>query len=204
MVANYGGHLVLLAERCSHGDFQRPMLPSWGFARSSQRVHSCGSTFESKQDPFSVLGVACRSDGWHRYAFVLASKLFLSTASTCYVFFSTQQITWNLSRLFFLSTASPSYVSYAPQQITLETCHLLFLANIPMLCFCNTANTWSLSVTFLVFPDGQVEAGTPFGRWFSPGEAPLPEDETCADMYRTASRVLGRAGYDHYEVGGTQ
>ncbi|CBJ30711.1 coproporphyrinogen III oxidase [Ectocarpus siliculosus] len=48
--------------------------------------------------------------------------------------------------------------------------------------------------------DLQVEAGTPFGRWFSPGEAPLPEDETCADMYRTASGVLGQAGYDHYEI----
>ncbi|CAM9602863.1 unnamed protein product [Ectocarpus sp. 4 AP-2014] len=48
--------------------------------------------------------------------------------------------------------------------------------------------------------DLQVEAGTAFGRWFSPGEAPLPEDETCADMYRTASRVLGQAGYDHYEI----
>lgn len=46
----------------------------------------------------------------------------------------------------------------------------------------------------------QVEAGTPFGKWFTAGEAPLPEDQTCADMYRTASKVLGRAGYDHYEV----
>lgn len=46
----------------------------------------------------------------------------------------------------------------------------------------------------------KVEAGTSFGRWFTAGEAPLPEDDTCADMYRTASRVLGRAGYDHYEV----
>eukprot|EP00752_Nemacystus_decipiens_P017486 g15677.t1 len=48
--------------------------------------------------------------------------------------------------------------------------------------------------------DLQVESGTSFGRWFTAGEAPLPEDDTCADMYRTASRVLGRAGYDHYEI----
>ncbi|CAN0353421.1 unnamed protein product, partial [Scytosiphon promiscuus] len=48
--------------------------------------------------------------------------------------------------------------------------------------------------------DLQVEAGTPFGSWFTPGEAPLPEDQTCADMYRTASKVLGGAGYDHYEI----
>ncbi|CAM9264081.1 unnamed protein product, partial [Hapterophycus canaliculatus] len=48
--------------------------------------------------------------------------------------------------------------------------------------------------------DLQVEAGTRFGSWFTAGEAPLPEDETCADMYRTASKVLGRAGYDHYEI----
>eukprot|EP00903_Cladosiphon_okamuranus_P015355 g14181.t1 len=48
--------------------------------------------------------------------------------------------------------------------------------------------------------DLQVESGTSFGRWFTAGEAPLPEDDICADMYRTASSVLGRAGYDHYEI----
>ena len=45
-----------------------------------------------------------------------------------------------------------------------------------------------------------MEAGTSFGRWYSPGEAPLPQDNACADMYRAASRVLGAAGYEHYEV----
>lgn len=46
----------------------------------------------------------------------------------------------------------------------------------------------------------QVEAGTAFGRWYTAGESPLPQDDTCAAMYRAASRVLGGAGYEHYEV----
>ena len=49
-----------------------------------------------------------------------------------------------------------------------------------------------------------MEAGTSFGRWYSPGEAPLPQDDACAEMYRAASRVLGAAGYEHYEVRRTE
>lgn len=40
----------------------------------------------------------------------------------------------------------------------------------------------------------QVEEGTPFARRYSPGEAPLPSDESAAAMYRQASRALTMAG----------
>ncbi len=48
--------------------------------------------------------------------------------------------------------------------------------------------------------DLQVEARTAFGRWYTPGERPLPSDGEAADMYRAAHAALTAAGYEHYEV----
>ncbi len=48
--------------------------------------------------------------------------------------------------------------------------------------------------------DTIVEAQTPFARQYQPGAAPLPSDETTAQMYRTAQHVLTAAGYGHYEI----
>ena len=48
--------------------------------------------------------------------------------------------------------------------------------------------------------DLQVEEGTPFARWYTPGEGPLPREEDAAEMFRDASRALRDAGYEHYEV----
>ncbi|MEO0408361.1 MAG: radical SAM family heme chaperone HemW [Cyanobacteria bacterium P01_A01_bin.135] len=45
-----------------------------------------------------------------------------------------------------------------------------------------------------------VEPRTAFSRWYSPGEAPLPPEETTARMYRQAQVLLTAAGYEHYEV----
>jgi len=45
-----------------------------------------------------------------------------------------------------------------------------------------------------------VEPVTAFGRWYSPGVAPLPPEETTAQMYRLAQQVLTDAGYQHYEI----
>jgi coproporphyrinogen III oxidase-like Fe-S oxidoreductase len=42
--------------------------------------------------------------------------------------------------------------------------------------------------------DLQVEAGTAFGRWYTPGAQPLPSDDDGADMYRMASSRLSDAG----------
>ena len=46
----------------------------------------------------------------------------------------------------------------------------------------------------------QVEAKTPFARWYEPGSDPLPTDAATADMYRMASHYLQQAGYEHYEI----
>ncbi|KAE8670338.1 WUSCHEL-related homeobox 1 [Hibiscus syriacus] len=48
--------------------------------------------------------------------------------------------------------------------------------------------------------DLQVEQGTKFGTLYTPGEFPLPSDVQSADFYRTASRMLSDAGYNHYEI----
>lgn len=48
--------------------------------------------------------------------------------------------------------------------------------------------------------DLTIEPMTAFGRWYQPGMAPLPTEETTAQMYRLAQQTLTAAGYEHYEV----
>ncbi|KAL8042546.1 hypothetical protein ABFX02_09G059500 [Erythranthe guttata] len=48
--------------------------------------------------------------------------------------------------------------------------------------------------------DLQVEQETKFGVLYTPGEFPLPSENQSAEFYKTASRMLGEAGYDHYEI----
>jgi oxygen-independent coproporphyrinogen-3 oxidase len=48
--------------------------------------------------------------------------------------------------------------------------------------------------------DLQVEPGTAFARWYTPGASPLPAEGDAADMYRTAASALTAAGFEHYEV----
>ena len=63
-----------------------------------------------------------------------------------------------------------------------------------------------------------MEEGTAFGKWYDPGEAPLPSFERAAEVstcgrragrsggltnekyYREASRALRGAGFEHYEI----
>ena len=45
-----------------------------------------------------------------------------------------------------------------------------------------------------------LEPVTAFGKRFQPGETPLPTDENAAQMYRQASILLQKAGYEHYEI----
>jgi oxygen-independent coproporphyrinogen-3 oxidase len=45
-----------------------------------------------------------------------------------------------------------------------------------------------------------LEPVTPFGKRYSPGETPLPDDTLTADLYRIAQAHLTAAGYDHYEI----
>jgi coproporphyrinogen III oxidase-like Fe-S oxidoreductase len=42
--------------------------------------------------------------------------------------------------------------------------------------------------------DLQVEEHTPFAKQYSPGEAPLPSDDSAANMYCQASSTLRAAG----------
>ncbi|CAL5374217.1 unnamed protein product [Camellia sinensis] len=48
--------------------------------------------------------------------------------------------------------------------------------------------------------DLQVERGTKFGILYSPGEFPLPSETQFAEFYKTASRMLSDARYNHYEI----
>lgn len=48
--------------------------------------------------------------------------------------------------------------------------------------------------------DLTIEPMTAFGRRYQPGIAPLPADETTAQMYRLAQKMLTAAGYEHYEI----
>ncbi|KAL3818591.1 hypothetical protein ACJIZ3_004496 [Penstemon smallii] len=48
--------------------------------------------------------------------------------------------------------------------------------------------------------DLQVEKDTKFGVLYTPGEFPLPSENQSAEFYKMASRMLGNAGYDHYEI----
>jgi len=58
----------------------------------------------------------------------------------------------------------------------------------------------ALSPTHLSVYDLIVEPGTAFARHYQPGQAPLPLEDTAAQMYRLAQQRLTAAGYDHYEI----
>ena len=48
--------------------------------------------------------------------------------------------------------------------------------------------------------DLQIEEGTPFGRWYTSGVTPMPQEEDGATMFRDASFILGAENFEHYEV----
>ena len=48
--------------------------------------------------------------------------------------------------------------------------------------------------------DLTIEPGTAFGRYYKPGDRPLPTDETTVKMYRMAQDFLTTAGFEHYEI----
>ncbi len=58
----------------------------------------------------------------------------------------------------------------------------------------------ALQPTHISCYDLIVEAQTPFAKQYQPGDKPLPNDETTAQMYRTAQQILSSAGYEHYEI----
>jgi oxygen-independent coproporphyrinogen-3 oxidase len=58
----------------------------------------------------------------------------------------------------------------------------------------------AITPTHISIYDLTIEPGTPFGRYYKPGDKPLPTDETTVQMYRLAQQVLTSAGYEHYEI----
>ncbi len=58
----------------------------------------------------------------------------------------------------------------------------------------------ALSPQHLSVYDLTIESETAFGRWYQPGDAPLPSDDHTAAFYRLAQATLTAAGYDHYEI----
>jgi len=58
----------------------------------------------------------------------------------------------------------------------------------------------TLSPTHISIYDLTIEPGTAFGRYYQPGDQPLPSDETTVQMYRMAQQILTEAGYEHYEI----
>lgn len=48
--------------------------------------------------------------------------------------------------------------------------------------------------------DLALEAQTPFGKQYQPGQHPLPSEATTVEMYRLAQSTLTAVGYDHYEI----
>lgn len=58
----------------------------------------------------------------------------------------------------------------------------------------------AISPTHISSYDLVVEPVTAFGRYYQPGNSPLPTDETAAQMYRIAQQCLTISGYEHYEI----
>ncbi|MEH2363064.1 radical SAM family heme chaperone HemW [Nostoc sp.] len=58
----------------------------------------------------------------------------------------------------------------------------------------------ALVPTHISIYDLTIEPGTAFGRYYKPGDTPLPTDEATVKMYQMAQQVLTSAGYEHYEI----
>ncbi|MBG1261399.1 radical SAM family heme chaperone HemW [Nostoc commune] len=58
----------------------------------------------------------------------------------------------------------------------------------------------ALVPTHISIYDLTIEPGTAFGRYYKPGDTPLPTDEATVKMYQMAQQVLTGAGYEHYEI----
>ncbi|MDZ8104220.1 MAG: radical SAM family heme chaperone HemW [Nostoc sp. DedQUE12a] len=58
----------------------------------------------------------------------------------------------------------------------------------------------AVSPTHISIYDLTIEPGTAFGRYYKPGDSPLPTDESTVKMYEMAQQVLTDAGYEHYEI----
>ncbi|MDZ7955188.1 radical SAM family heme chaperone HemW [Nostoc sp. DedQUE09] len=60
--------------------------------------------------------------------------------------------------------------------------------------------TVAIAPTHISIYDLTIEPGTAFGRYYKPGDTPLPTDEATVKMYQMGQQVLTSAGYEHYEI----
>jgi oxygen-independent coproporphyrinogen-3 oxidase len=58
----------------------------------------------------------------------------------------------------------------------------------------------AIAPTHISIYDLTIEPSTAFGRYYKPGDQPLPSDETTVKMYQLAQQALTNAGYEHYEI----
>ncbi len=58
----------------------------------------------------------------------------------------------------------------------------------------------ALLPTHISIYDLTIEPGTAFGRYYKPGDTPLPTDEATVKMYQMGQQVLTGEGYEHYEI----
>lgn len=58
----------------------------------------------------------------------------------------------------------------------------------------------ALLPTHISIYDLTIEPGTAFGRYYKPGDTPLPTDEATVKMYQMGQQILTSAGYEHYEI----
>lgn len=64
----------------------------------------------------------------------------------------------------------------------------------------DVARTLALEPTHVSLYGLTVEPGTPLGRWAARGEVVEAHEDRYADEFLTANALLGRAGFEHYEV----
>ncbi|BAZ88704.1 radical SAM family heme chaperone HemW [Cylindrospermopsis curvispora] len=57
-----------------------------------------------------------------------------------------------------------------------------------------------IAPTHISIYDLTIEPGTVFGRYYQPGDHPLPADEITVKMYELGQEILTGAGYEHYEI----
>ena len=57
-----------------------------------------------------------------------------------------------------------------------------------------------IAPTHISIYDLTIEPGTVFGRYYQPGNQPLPTDETTVKMYELGQNILTAHGYEHYEI----
>jgi oxygen-independent coproporphyrinogen-3 oxidase len=57
-----------------------------------------------------------------------------------------------------------------------------------------------IAPTHISIYDLTIEPGTAFGRYYKPGDQPLPTDESTVKMYQLGQKILTDAGYEHYEI----